>query len=131
MRSPREIQSSEASQIRTFETGATRSPAAGKPDYAKYLSPEALRAFGRYMLKHQVQSDGSFRAGNNWKKGIPLDSYMSSMWRHFFDVWEIHECGQDSEDEELMRESLCALLFNVFGYLHEYEKASALGCKPA
>ena len=104
--------------IRTFSTGATRSTDAVKPDYEGYLSPLVLKRFGEYMTKHRVQPDGSTRASDNWQKGIPLASYMQSAWRHFVAWWLAYR-GHPTEDIE---ESLCAMLFNVQGYLHEYLK---------
>ncbi len=106
-------------EVRTFDTGATRDTDDGKPDYEGYLSPVALRAFGCYMLRHSVQSDGSHRPSDNWQKGIPIDAYMKSAWRHFFDWWEMHRAHDLDFDAEMLEESLCALLFNVQGYLHE------------
>ena len=102
--------------IRTFETGATRTSEQGKHDFEGFLSPLALERFAEYMTKHRLQADGTLRASDNWQKGIPLDSYMKSMWRHFFEVWTIHRGnGGDVEIEE----ALAALFFNVQGYLHE------------
>lgn len=107
--------------IRQFETGATRDTDEGKPDYEGFLSPLVIEAFGRYMHKNRVQSDGSLRASDNWQKGMPYDAYIKSGFRHFMDWWMIHrdippESGADAE------EALCALLFNVQGYLHELLK---------
>lgn len=100
-------------QIRQYKSGATRDTAQGKPAYSGFLSHEVIRRFGEYMLKHQVQSDGNLRPPNNWKKGIPKDDYIDSMFRHFMAVWEKHEAGFDNEED------LCALMFNVQGYLYE------------
>lgn len=108
--------------MRTFETGATRSPEEGKHDFEGFLSPLALERFAEYMTKHRKQADGQLRASDNWQKGIPLDSYMKSAWRHFFEAWKAHRGLPVKEDIE---ESLCALMFNVQGYLHEYLKAAA------
>ena len=104
---------------RYYESGAYRDTAAGKPQYEGYLSPLTLRRFGQYMLKHQEQSDGQMRASDNWQKGIPLQDYMDSMWRHFMDVWTMHRDETCRYTYEEMEEALCALLFNVMGYLHE------------
>ena len=82
------------------------------------------KAYGEYMLKHQVQADGNIRPSDNWQKGIPIVSYMKSMWRHFLDLWTLHR----SEDETLFNsdgeevdtiDTLCSILFNVQGMLHE------------
>jgi hypothetical protein len=106
--------------MRVFPTGATRDSDDTKLDFDGFLSPLALRRFGEYMRTHQVQADGSRRASDNWQKGIPLDAYLKSMWRHFFDVWRLHR-GHGPPDD--LDKALCALLFNVQGYLHERVKA--------
>ncbi len=103
--------------MRTFDTGATRDDDSNKPDYAGFLSPRVLIAYGEYMTKHQLQADGTRRSSRNWQKGIPTDAYVSSMFRHFVAVWDRHEAGQDALP--VQRENLCALLFNVMGMLHE------------
>ena len=101
------------SQIRIFDTGATRDTDTNKYDYEGFLSPAVLERYAAYMHYHRRQSDGTLRASDNWQKGIPQDVYMKSMWRHFMDVWRSHREGRASE------EALCALLFNVMGLLHE------------
>ena len=60
----------------------------------------------------------------NWQKGIPCDVYMKSLWRHFMDVWTRH---RGRKTFALMDEALCAVLFNVMGYLHEWLKARGYG----
>jgi len=101
--------------MREFSTGATRDNDENKPDYEGFLSYPVIKRFGEYMSKHRVQADGNLRDSDNWQKGIPMDAYMKSMYRHFMDVWGNHR-GVGTED---MEESLCALMFNVMGYLHE------------
>ena len=116
-------------KVRTFETGATRDADDTKPDYEGYLSPLAIAAFGRYMTAHRLQSDGSLRASDNWQKGIPPEQYLKSAFRHLIEWWTFHRCasfvGLDGIDTDV-EESLCGLLFNVMGYLHEYEKKHAV-----
>jgi len=102
--------------LRKFDTGATRDTDANKHDYEGFLSPLVIEAFGRYMTKHRVQSDGTLRDSDNWQKGIPRDVYMKSAWRHFLDWWKEHR-GLGSR--EGMEDALCGVLFNVMGYLHE------------
>ena len=102
-------------KVRQFKTGATRDQDTEKFDYEGFLSPAVLERFGSYMHKHRKQSDGKLRDSDNWQKGMPRDAYMKSMWRHFMDVWKNHR-GLPAEDLE---ESLCAMLFNVQGYLFE------------
>lgn len=99
--------------MRTFDTGATRDTDADKFDYEGFLSPGVLRRFAEYMHKNRIQVDGSLRDSDNWQKGIPQDAYMKSAWRHFMEWWAAHRNGFTDE------EALCALLFNVMGYLHE------------
>lgn len=105
-------------RIRKFETGATRDTATDKFDYEGFLAPQVLKRFAEYMHKHRQQSDGSLRDSDNWQKGIPLDAYMKSAWRHFMDWWTAHREGRVDE------EALCALLFNVQGYLFEVLRSS-------
>ena len=78
------------------------------------------------MTIHRKQSNGELRDSDNWQKGIPQDAYMKSMWRHFLDVWALHR-GYKRTDKLTgktitLKEALCALLFNVQGYLHEQIK---------
>ena len=106
-------------KMREFDSGATRDTEENKIDYDGFLSPLVLEAYGRYMTKHRVQSDGTLRASDNWQKGIPRDVYMKSGWRHFFDWWSEHRYGTSREGLE---DALCGLMFNLMGYLHEYLK---------
>lgn len=110
------------SNMRTFETGATRNVDENKIDPEGFLSPLVIQAFSDYMSVHRKQADGSLRASDNWQKGIPQDAYMKSMWRHFLDVWSIHRgiARFDETGKEIDKvEALCATLFNVQGMLHE------------
>lgn len=102
--------------MRRFDTGATRDTDDEKLDYEGFLSPYALDAFARYMHQHRRQADGTQRASDNWQRGIPREAYMKSAWRHFMDWWRAHRAGEDPT------EALCALLFNVMGYLHEVQR---------
>ena len=102
--------------MREFMTGATRDTDVSKYDYEGFLSPLVLVRYGQYMDKHRVQADGKLRDSDNWQRGIPLDAYIKSAWRHFMDVWMEHR-GQPSR--EGLEDALCALMFNVMGYLHE------------
>ena len=101
--------------MRVFETGATRDDADGKPDYEGYLSPLVIQRYGVYMQQHSIQADGVSRASDNWQRGIPRDAYIKSSWRHFLDWWLGH---RSHRSRDLIEEALCALLFNVMGYLH-------------
>lgn len=111
--------------LRKFATGATRDTAEGKFDYEGFLVPEVLEAFGEYMHKHRKQTDGSFRDSDNWQKGIPRRVYIKSAWRHFLQLWKLHR-GREARDEKgnvvTITDACCALMFNVMGYLFEYQE---------
>jgi len=106
------------SSKRTFDTGATRDTEAGKLDFDGFLSVEALERYAEYLNGHRTMSDGSTRASDNWKNGIPLDVYMKSAWRHFFAWWKLYRSPPSSAEE--IEEAICGLLFNANGFLHEF-----------
>ena len=105
--------------MREFSTGATRNLADNKLDFEGFLSPLALEEFAKYMHKNRVQEDGKLRDSDNWQKGIPIDAYMKSMYRHFFDTWKTHR-GLETPEDQIS--NLCGLMFNVQGMLHELLK---------
>lgn len=105
--------------MRQFETGATRNSDEDKYDYEGFLSPLVLERFAEYMHKHRLQDDGTLRDSDNWQKGIPRDAYMKSGWRHFMDWWMEH---RNLSSREGLEDALCALMFNIQGYLHEHLK---------
>lgn len=105
--------------IRTFETGATRDSDVNKFDYEGFLSPLVLERYGAYMHKHRKQSDGALRPSDNWQKGIPKEQYLKSTFRHFMDLWKLHR-GYKTDAE--LEDTLCALMFNIMGYLFEVKK---------
>lgn len=110
-----------ASEVRKFDTGATRDTDTNKYDYEAFLSPLVIEAFGRYMHKNRLQKDGTLRDGDNWQKGIPQEAYMKSGFRHFVEWWKAHRCCPGVTNADL-EEALCALIFNAQGYLHEHLK---------
>lgn len=114
-----DVNKKKPANIRKFETGATRDTDEGKYDFEGFYSPIVMERFAEYMNKHRKQSDGNLRDSDNWQKGIPLIDYMKSGFRHFFDWWKEHR-GYSTKDG--IEEALCALFFNVQGYLHEYLK---------
>lgn len=107
--------------MRQFETGATRDQDENKFDYEGFLSPAVLERFASYMHKNRKQADGKLRDSDNWQKGIPQSAYMKSMFRHFMEVWHAHR----GDNRYNKTEALCALLFNVMGYLHEELRGEA------
>lgn len=108
--------------VRQFATGATRDTDDDKFDFEGFLSPLVLERFAAYMHKHRLQRDGSLRDSDNWQKGIPTDQYAKSLLRHMMQFWKLHR-GLATTDERgepvELDEALCALLFNVQGYLYE------------
>jgi hypothetical protein len=108
--------------IRTFETGATRDTASGKLDYEGFLSPLVLQRFAVYMHSHRIQSDGTLRDSDNWKKGIPIPQYLKSMFRHFMDAWLILSGFPKKAVCQDLEEVMCAVMFNAMGLLHEVLK---------
>ncbi len=107
--------------MREFDSGATRDTVEGKYDLEGFLSPAVLNRYAEYMNKHRTQADGKLRDSDNWQKGIPMDTYMKSGYRHFFDWWANHRHVESAIKEDV-EESLCALIFNAMGYLYEYLK---------
>lgn len=116
-------QSASGGKVRSFPTGATRSSAEGKPDYEGYLSPLVVKRYGQFMMKHQTQADGTPRASDNWQRGMPLETFIKSGFRHFVAWWLNHRKWSADEDVE---EALCALIFNASGYLHEVLKVKEM-----
>lgn len=107
--------------MREFDTGATRDTNEGKYDYSGFISPAVMTIFAAYMHRHRKQADGTMRAANNWKKGIPVTAYHESLIRHVFEYWLYVEQHGGAFDEAI--DSLCAIMFNVQGLLHEASKA--------
>ena len=105
--------------MRTFDTGATRDGDLDKYDYEGFLCPLVVERFAKYMNKNRIQSDGNLRDGDNWQKGIPLKSYMKSVWRHLMLWWKIHRGYADKSELE---DAICGVIFNAQGYLHEILK---------
>ena len=112
--------------MREFDTGATRDSDTNKNDYEGFYHPLVVERFGNYMTKHRIQADGKLRDSDNWQKGIPKDAYIKSLWRHFLDVWFIHRgfkrYDKQRNEDVTIEEALCAILFNVQGYLYEILK---------
>lgn len=113
-----------ARKVRTFDSGATRDTDQGKLDYEGFLSPLVLWRFACYMHSHRKQPDGKLRAADNWKKGIPKEEYLRSLFRHFMDLWLIY-CGYTVVDDNgtqghpiTIEEAACGIMFNAMGFLH-------------
>jgi len=97
--------------VRQFESGAIRDLDNTKPDFIETISWTAFRKFGEYMTSKKQK----YGAGN-FKKGIPIESYEQSLVRHLQKYLENkYEDGQQERDED----HLSAMVFNIFGILHE------------
>jgi hypothetical protein len=111
--------------LRQFDSGATRDSDDDKLAYEAFLSPVALERYARYMHAHRIQPDGTLRDGDNWQRGIPIETYQDSLVRHLFQAWGAWR-GTGVTDEKgrpvEVEEALCAILFNAFGLLHEMGK---------
>lgn len=105
--------------VRQFETGAWRDVDTLKHDYEGFLSPLAIKEFGKYMTKHRVQPDGNLRNSDNWQLGIPKDAYMKSLLRHVLDLWNYHRGWPADESVD---DALGGIFFNTQGYWHELIK---------
>ncbi len=116
--------------MRQFETGATRNDDTDKYDYEGFLSPLVLERYAEYMHDNRKQADGKMRDSDNWQKGIPIEQYMKSKFRHFMSTWRLHrdKLATNSTNSLFilfkaeLEESLCAELFNTMGMLHELLK---------
>lgn len=112
--------------LRKFDTGATRSADVARDDPEGFMSPLVEERFCQYMTKHRRQADGTLRDSDNWQKGLPYDTYMKGMKRHLQHLWLRHRGWPVADPMAAgdMEEDLCALMFNVQGYLHELRKAA-------
>lgn len=125
--------------VREFSTGANRDRVEGKLDFLGFVSAKAERRFAAYMNKNRRLADGSLRDGDNWKRGIPIPVYADSLARHAQEVRELINDVVDSSGCITARnltelpayhsallavdEAVCALYFNLQGWLHERVKA--------
>lgn len=100
--------------ITEFGTGAIRDSQEGKLDFIETVSFTAFHRFVTYMTEKKKK----YGAGN-FKKGIPIDSYEKSLMRHIDKYMRNkYENGRDEPDED----HLAAIIFNVFGIMHEEEQ---------
>ncbi len=108
--------------IRTFHTGATRDTDEGKLDWEGFISPEAMFYYAEYMNYNRIQSDGTLRDSDNWKKGFPRRQIVKSLLRHTWDFWRawiIQQQHPKLNMNDALVEFLCAIFFNVQAMLHE------------
>jgi hypothetical protein len=100
--------------IREFTTGAIRDSDETKEDYCETISWTAFKRYAQYMTgKKQKYGAGNF------KKGIPITSYEQSLLRH---VQKYMENKYEGGLVETQEDHLSALVFNIFGIMHEEER---------
>jgi hypothetical protein len=115
---------------RVFESGAFRDNDEDKLDFVRALSPVVLQRYVEYMREHRTLPDGSKRDFDNWKAGMPQDVCLSSLGRHYWDVWKLMHgfTAHDNHGTVDLEDALCGVLFNVQCILldllkeREYEK---------
>lgn len=98
---------------RQFKTGALRDIDTHKEDYIETISWSAMKRYAEYMTgKKKKYGEGNF------KKGIYDISYEQSMIRHIQKyLANKYEYGTAEQKED----HLSAILFNVFGLIHNQE----------
>jgi len=101
-------------KVRKFTTGAIRDLDDSKEDYIETISWTAMKRYAKYMTGKKKK----YGAGN-FKRGIPIESYEQSLLRHIQKyLANKYEDGQEEREED----HLSAILFNVFGIIHEQER---------
>lgn len=101
------------SKFTKFKSGAIRDSQEGKEDYTETISWTAFKRYAQYMTEKKKK----YGAGN-FKKGIDIDSYEKSLCRHLQKYMANKYEHGDVEKEEMHLE---AMLFNIFGIIHEEE----------
>lgn len=105
---------SKAIKITKFKSGAIRDSQKGKVDFTETISWTAFNRYARYMTSKKEK----YGAGN-FKKGIDTWSYVQSALRHIDKYMRnTYENGTD----ELDQDHLAAIVFNVFGIMHNEEQ---------
>jgi len=102
-------------EVRRFESGAIRDLDTHKEDYTETISWSAFRRYAEYMTSKKKK----YGAGN-FKRGINIESYEQSLLRH---VQKYMENKYEEGIVEPQEDHLCACVFNIFGILHEQERA--------
>lgn len=101
--------------------------AVGSVDFQRKsgISALVLEEYAGYLNKHRVMTDGTLRESDNWKKGIPDSVYAKSLYRHLLAALKDHQGLQvaDNHGKVTLEDSLCGIIFNAMGWLHEILKA--------
>lgn len=101
-------------EITTFKSGAIRDAQGGKEMYQETISWRALKRYAKYMTEKRAKY-----GSGNFKKGIPIDNYEDSLMRH---VQKYFENKYEAGTQEPLEDHLSAIVFNVFGIMHEENK---------
>lgn len=96
---------------RSFKSGAIRDKEDGKEDYIETISWTAFKRYAEYMTGKKAKY-----GSGNFKKGIPIESYEKSLARH---VQKYLANKYEGGDAEIGEDHLSAIVFNVFGIMHE------------
>ena len=100
--------------VTKFKSGAIRDDQNGKEDYIETISWTAFKRYAEYMTGKKSK----YGAGN-FKKGITIESYEQSLVRHLQKyLVNKYENGKIEKEED----HLSAMLFNIFGIIHEEER---------
>ena len=112
------------SEMKKFESGATRSVEGGRPSYVRALSPIVLKMYVEYLGRHRKQADGTMRDWDNWKGGMPKARYLDGLGRHNMNVWLLMHgfSAEDNHGPVTLENSLYGVMFNSMGMLHELLK---------
>lgn len=97
-----------------FPSGAIRDSQEDKPDFNETISWTAFNRYAKYMTGKKSK----YGAGN-FKRGIPTESYVKSMLRH---VDKFMRNTFENGDDEKNEDHLSAIVFNVFGIMHNEEQ---------
>lgn len=100
--------------VRSFGSGAIRDRETDKEDYTETISWAAFKRYAKYMTGKK-----SKYGSGNFKLGIDIDSYERSMLRH---VQKYMENKYEGGTIEAQEDHLAAIVFNVFGIMHEEDR---------
>lgn len=108
--------------VQQFKTGAIRDNDDGKEDYIETISWRAMKRYAQYMTSKKKKY-----GSGNFKKGIPIESYERSLLRH---IQKYLENKYEDGTTEVNEDHLSAMVFNIFGIMHEQEEPVATKEEP-
>lgn len=101
-------------KIRKWKSGAIRDSEEGKEDYIETISWRAFKRYAKYMTACKVKY-----GEGNFKKGMDIPNYERSLMRH---MQKYLENKYEGGTVEVENDHLSAMLFNIFGIMHEENK---------